>query len=423
VAANTPNPDIAATSLARAERVLARCEVLARHSIEPGQITRPYGTPALRDAGNDIASWMRATGMSVHCDAIGNVRGHIAGSLEEAPALLLGSHFDSVRDAGRYDGILGILVGIAAVERLAAEQHRLPFPLEVVAFPDEEGLRFQTTYLGSSAMAGVFDPALLDFVDADGITLRAAITECGGDPDGLQTAALHPDEAFAYVEVHIEQGPYLESIDAPLGVVTAISGQTRIQAAFTGEAGHAGTVAMSLRRDPLPAAAQLILDAESLALRTPGLLATVGKAATAPGASNVIPGRVEFSLDVRHPDDSLRLAAVGDLEGRGHGLAAERSLRFDWSVLRDHPAVRCDFGLANRLGQAVTAAGLADVRLPSGAGHDAAIMSTRLPVAMLFVRCAGGISHHPAESVRLDDVAAAIDVIDRFLDLLASEPL
>ena len=400
---------------------MARCDELAVFTEEPGRITRPYGTPSLTAAREKVAQWMREAGLDVRIDAVGNLHGRANGSEPTSPALLLGSHLDSVRDAGRYDGPLGILVAIEAVDRLREIQATLPFPVEVIAFADEEGLRFQTTYLGSCALAGSFDPAFLDLIDADGVSLRDSMLSFGGDPDALAAIVLRPGDARAYVEVHIEQGPYLESVDVPLGVVTAIAGQSRILAAFAGEAGHAGTVAMHLRRDPLPAAAEIILAAEDLARHTSGLLMTVGTIEATPGASNVIPGQVRFSIDVRHPEDPVRTGAVSALERRVHEVAATRSLGVEWKIVRDHPAVPCDASLTTRLAEAVAAARLPVERLPSGAGHDAVVMSEVVPVAMLFIRCAGGISHHPAESVTIDDVAAAIDVLDRFVNMLADE--
>jgi hydantoinase/carbamoylase family amidase len=328
-----------------------------------------------------------------------------------------------VRDAGRYDGPLGILVALEVVDHLRHRPRPVSFPVEVIAFADEEGLRFQTTYLGSCAVAGSFDAAFLDLVDENGMTLREAMEGFGGDPDALAATALQAGEALAYLEVHIEQGPYLESVDAPVGVVTAISGQSRILAAFSGEAGHAGTVAMHLRRDPLPAAAEVVMTTENLAWHTPGLLATVGMIEVTPGASNVIPGQVRFSVDVRHPEDAVRTSAVSALEQQIREVAASRSLTAEWRVARDHSAVLCDASLMTRLAEAVAAAGLPVERLPSGAGHDAVVMSEIVPVGMLFVRCAGGISHQPAESVATSDVVAAIDVLDRFVDTLANEKL
>ena len=253
------------------------------------------------------------------------------------------------------------------------------------------------------------------------MTLREAMAAFGGDPGALAATALPTGAALAYLEIHIEQGPYLESVDAPIGVVTAISGQSRILATFSGEAGHAGTVAMHLRRDPLPAAAEIVLAAENLARHTSGLLATVGTLDVTPGASNVIPGQVRFSIDVRHPEDAVRTEAVSVLERQVREVATSRSLGAEWRIARDHPAVVCDASLTTRLVEAVTAAGLPVEKLPSGAGHDAVVMSEIAPVGMLFVRCAGGISHHPAESVAMSDVAAAIDVLDRFVDALANE--
>ena len=418
-ASATVNP----VPLSPAQRVIARCDELATFSEEPDRIVRGYGTAALGAARARVTQWMREAGMDIHVDAAGNLRGRAKSSAPAAPALLLGSHLDSVRDAGRYDGPLGILLAIEVVDHIRARERDLPFPVEVIAFADEEGLRFQTTYLGSCALAGSFDPTFLDLIDADGITLREAIGTFGGNPGALADAALRPGEARAYVEVHIEQGPYLESVDAPVGVVTAIAGQSRILTTFTGEAGHAGTVAMHLRRDALPAAAEIVLAAEDLARHTSGLLVTVGTIDVTPGASNVIPGQVRFSLDVRHPEDPVRAGAVSALERRVHEVASTRSLRVEWRIARDDPAVPCDPWLTTRLAEAVGAAGLPVERLPSGAGHDAVVMSKVVPVAMLFVRCAGGISHHPAESVMTGDVAAALDVLDRFVNMLGDENL
>ena len=395
---------------------MARCDALAAFTEEPGRITRPYGTSALTGARNLLAEWMREAGMDVQIDAVGDLRGRFAGGSAGAPILLLGSHFDSVRDAGRYDGPLGILIAIEAVDHLRHTKWPKPFPIEIVAFADEEGLRFQTTYLGSSALAGTFDLAFLDLVDGAGVTLREAMAGFGGDPDGLAGAALQPGEVFAYVEVHIEQGPQLEAVDAAVGVVTAISGQTRILTTLTGAAGHAGTVAMHLRRDPLPAAAECVLAVETMARETSGLLATVGMIEARPGASNVIAGEVHFTLDVRHPEDGARVEAVQALERQVRSVAARRDLEIAWRIARDHPAVPCDAALVVRLAAAVAATGQRVERLPSGAGHDAVVMAAVVPVAMLFVRCAGGISHHPAESVAVADVAVALEVIDRFLD-------
>jgi allantoate deiminase len=412
---------IGSSSAARADLVMSRCNELATCSEEPGRITRPYGSAALTDAMVRVAGWMEAAGMTTRRDAIGNLRGRYEGSDLNAAALLLGSHLDSVRDAGRFDGPLGVLVAIAAVERLHRERRRLPFPIDVIAFADEEGLRFQTAYLGSKAVAGVFDTSLLDRRDGSGISLLQAILAFGGDVKAIPDAALRPNEAFAYVETHIEQGPHLESVDLPLGVVTAIAGQTRVGLDFRGEAGHAGTVAMALRRDSLPAAAEFILDVERTARESPGLVATVGQVAVEPGASNVIPSSVNLSLDVRHPDDAVRRDAVHALEHDARGIATRRRLGVEWQIVQEQRAVPCDASLSSSLEQAIAGAGLPVERLASGAGHDAVIMSAVVPVAMLFVRCQGGISHNPAESVLNSDVVAAIEVLNRLLDELVKE--
>lgn len=409
-----------ANSALRGAQAVARCDELAAFSEESTALTRPYGSPSLCAARDVVASWMRNAGMTTRVDAMGTLRGRYEGTHPGTPALLFGSHLDSVRNAGRYDGPLGIMVALAAVQGLHDAGTRFPFPIEIAAFPDEEGLRFQTTYLGSSALAGTFNADLLSVRDANGVTMRDAVIACGGNPDAIRSAALQPGEAFSYVEVHIEQGPHLEAIGAPLGVVTAISGQSRIAASFIGEAGHAGTVSMALRRDPAPAAATVVLEAESLARNMLGLLATVGRLQATPGASNVIPAEVAFSLDVRHPEDSVRAAAVSALQQRVEETASARGLGSTWQLMRDHPAVPCDAALSALLAEAMAVEGVPVERLPSGAGHDAVTISAVLPVAMLFVRCKGGISHNPAESVSAEDVAQAVAVIDRFLTLVTA---
>jgi allantoate deiminase len=393
--------------------MMERAELLARCSDEPGRITRLYGTAAHASASGTLAGWMRAAGMTVERDAIGNLIGRVEGERHDAATLMLGSHFDSVRDAGRWDGTLGVLVAIEAAERLHAAGRRPRVPLEVVAFADEEGTRFGTAFLGSAVLAGRFDEANLERVDADGVSLSDAISEYGGDPAGLDAAARSPG---AYVEVHIEQGPVLDERDVALGVVTAIAGQTRAALRFRGVPGHAGTVPMELRHDALCAAAELVLAAEALARETASLVATVGRLAVDPGAPNVIPGSAELSLDLRHPDDAERAAAAARLRERAGQAAEARGVELEWEELLDQPAVRCDDALSERLVRAVEAAGVQPARLASGAGHDAAVMAAVAPVAMLFVRCAGGVSHHPDESVAAADAALAVDALAAFVE-------
>jgi len=404
-----------------AATVMARCDLLAMLSEEEGRLTRRSFTPALRRANDQVAIWMRAAGMDVREDAIGSLVGHYPADRSGASTLLLGSHLDSVRDAGRYDGPLGVLVGLAAVERLHHAGSRLPFAVDLAAFADEEGVRFGAACLGSAVAAGrPLDPALLALQDADGITLDEAIRAFGGNPALLAAAARRPTDLLGYVEVHIEQGPLLEAQGQPLGVVTAIQGATRATLRFEGTAGHAGTVPMELRRDALCAAAELVLAVEAVARATPGLVATVGQLSVHPGASNVIPGAASLSLDLRHPDDTTHLAAVAALRVRAEQIAAGRAVGLTWDQRPSGAAVPMAPALRERLARAVVAAGHTPVELSSGAGHDAGVMARVTDSAMLFVRCAGGVSHNPAEAVDVADVAAAIAALGHFIDVLAA---
>jgi allantoate deiminase len=405
---------------ASARTVMERCATLGGYSEEAGRLTRRYGTPPLRQAMDAVAGWMRAAGMEVRRDAVGNLIGRYAAAATGARTLLLGSHLDTVRDAGRYDGPLGVMTVLACVERLGARGVRLPYALEVVAFADEEGLRFHTGYLGSSVFAGAFDSAWLALTDDEGVTLERAVREFGGDPERLTAGARARADLLGYLEVHIEQGPVLEARGLPVGVVSAIQGQSRFALRFVGAAGHAGTVPMGLRHDALCAASELVLAAEALARDRPGLVATVGQLCVEPGASNVIPGAVALTLDLRHPDDDVRVAACAELEERARAIGAARGVATGWERAGEQRAVPCSPGLSALLERAVAAVDLPVIALPSGAGHDAAVVAGLTEVAMLFVRCAGGISHNPAESVAPADVAAAIAVVDRFLELLAA---
>lgn len=402
-----------------AARLMERAEALAELSEEPGQLTRPSFTPALRRANDMVAGWMRAAGMSVYEDNMANLVGHYPADRSNAKVLLFGSHLDSVRDAGKYDGPLGVLAGLALVESLAAQGRRLPFAVEVVAFTDEEGLRFQTSFLGSKAFTGSLEPAVLERRDAAGVSVAEAIREFGGEPELLPQDARRPADLLAYCELHIEQGPLLEARGLPVGIVSAITGIARLSVSLNGMAGHAGTTPMELRRDALCGAAELVLAAEELARATPGLVATVGQMSAAPGASNVIPGTVTMSLDVRHQDDAARAAAVAALGERAKAIADRRSLGLDWQLIQDYPAVPMDAGLRGRLARVVAAAGYEALELPSGAGHDAAVMAGVTPAAMLFLRCKDGVSHNPAEAIDSADVAVALDLLGRLVDDLA----
>jgi allantoate deiminase len=400
-----------------ATTAMERCDLLANISEEAGLLVRPYGSPAMREASDIVSGWMRAAGMTTRRDEIGNLIGRFEGTGDRT--LILGSHLDTVRDAGRYDGILGVMVALACVQRLHNRGGKLPYSLEVVAFADEEGLRFGTTFLGSSAYAGAFDASRLNLKDRDGVTLSQAVRTFGGNPDALEGDGRARDDLLGYCEVHIEQGPVLEQKGLPLGVVTAINGQSRVRVGFFGKAGHAGTVPMDGRRDALCAAAEFVLEVETTAKSEPGTLATVGEISALPGAVNVIPGEAEHSLDLRHPNDGVRERVRGHLERRAGEIAAARGCENRWQVRQETPAVPADPDLSAMLGKAVEKTELPLHLLPSGAGHDAAQMAALTRAAMLFVRCKEGISHNPAESVRREDAAAAIEVMDRFLALLA----
>jgi allantoate deiminase len=398
-----------------AEQVVERCRVLAGVSEEAGRLTRRFATPAMQQANALVGGWMAEAGMAVRVDAAGNLVGRVEGNDPVAGTLLLGSHLDTVRDAGAFDGPLGVLAAVACVARLRESGAALPFAVEVLGFCDEEGVRFGTAYLGSRAVAGTFGPELLELTDADGVTARDALAGFGGDPDGVATASRRGEPIVGYVELHIEQGPVLEERDSPVGVVTAIAGATRAEVRFTGVAGHAGTVPMTSRRDAAAAVAEFVLAVEAAGLRTEGLLATVGQLSALPGAPNVIPGAATASLDVRHADDAARSEAVARLQADAGEIAARRGLRVDWSPRHDSRAVAVDPRLTSLLAGAVAARGLPDVRLASGAGHDGVALSELCAVAMLFVRCAGGVSHHPDESVAVADVAMALDVLHDFV--------
>jgi allantoate deiminase len=403
-----------------AQTILARCDHLATFSEEPGLLSRPYATPPMREVNMTVMEWMHAAGMAATQDMIGNVRGRYEAAHSEAKTLLLGSHLDTVRDAGRYDGPLGVLLALMLVERLHARGARLPFAIEVFGFADEEGLRYHTAYLGSSSVAGTFDNTILAREDGDGVALAEAIRVFGGDPIQIARDRRARDDLLGYVECHIEQGPVLEAHNLPVGVVTAIQGQGRYDVTFRGQAGHAGTVPMTLRHDALVAASEFICAVDAYARQRDGLMATVGQATVHPGASNVIPGQVTLSLDVRHTDDGARAAAAAALRKRAEGIAARRGMVVTYVLVQEHAGVGCAAELSDLLRRAVADAGYKVLALPSGAGHDAVQMSHIAPIAMLFIRCAGGISHAPAESVMAADVAGALDVLERFAQRLAA---
>jgi allantoate deiminase len=406
------------TASGDAPTVMQRCDVLGKFSEEPGRLTRPFASRAMLQVHEQVTSWMREAGMTVRKDNVGNLLGRYESEDGQTSTLILGSHLDSVRGAGRYDGPLGVMIAIAAVQRLRDSGSRLPFAIEVVGFADEEGLRYGTTYIGSKALAGAFDPADLERADPQGVTMAQAIRDTGGDPSRLAEDRWHGGNLLGYVEVHIEQGPVLEARDLPVGVVSAIAGQSRYSLTFTGEAAHAGTTPMNRRKDALSGAAEFVLQVEAEARATDGLVATVGQLAVSPGASNVVPGQVVLSLDVRHANDEVRLERADRLLQRAGDIADRRGVSVESEPVAESKSVPCSPRLASLLTQAVQDAGHPAMALGSGAGHDAVVMAGITEVAMLFVRCKGGISHNPAESVTEEDVAVAIDVLGKFMDLL-----
>jgi allantoate deiminase len=388
-----------------AEEIIDRCRTLAALSGTPDGLLRTFLSPSMRDAQRLLREWMEAAGMQVSTDAAGNLRGLYAAEGETPRRLLLGSHIDTVPHAGAFDGVLGVVVAIALVDALG--KRPLPYAIEVAAFSDEEGVRFGVPFLGSRALAGTLDSDLLSRRDAAGISVQEAIRAFGLDPASLPEARLAKG-TFAYLEFHIEQGPVLESLELPLGVVTSIAGQNRFTVTFRGQANHAGTTPMHLRRDALAAAARWISLVERYARAAPRLVATVGSIEVRPGAVNIVPGEVRASLDVRHPDDAVRCRSAAVLLDDAKRIGKRCGVAVEWQSHVSAAAVACDPCLVAALGRAVSAAGYPVHRMASGAGHDAMILAPIVPTAMLFLRTPGGISHHPDESVNAADVEAAL---------------
>ncbi|MFL6716866.1 MAG: allantoate amidohydrolase [Burkholderiaceae bacterium] len=397
--------------------VMRHADQLAQHTETPGMLTRTYLTPAHHAASALLTQWMTEAGMSVRRDAAGNVIGRYEGTTPGAPALLTGSHFDTVRNGGKYDGNLGIILPIACVAAWQRQGRRFPFAIEVIGFAEEEGVRFKATLLGSRAIAGTFDHSVLERRDDAGLSMRDAIAAAGFDAAALPAAAYRRQDVLAFVEVHIEQGPVLLDQGLPVGVVTAISGASRFMVQATGLAGHAGTVPMGLRRDAAMAAAEIGLYIEKRCSGTPGLVGTVGVLEVPNGAANVVPGRAVFTIDIRAEQDAVRQAAVADVLREMQAIAARRNVSLDINQTHDAASVPCAPWLQAQLEQAIAALGLPLRHLPSGAGHDAMAVAALTDVAMLFVRCGnGGISHHPDETMTAADAQAAADVFTRFVE-------
>ena len=404
------------------DEIVSRINQLGTISETAENLTRIFLSPEHRTAADLILSWMKDAGMAAHLDAIGNVSGRYEGERPGLPCLMLGSHYDTVRDAGKWDGPLGIITAIACVADLNRRGVRLPFAIEIVGFADEEGVRFASTLLGSRAVAGTFDESVLDARDHAGLSMREAMVQFGLDPTKISAAARERGELHAYVELHIEQGPVLEQQNLPVGVVTAIAGATRLVANLSGMAGHAGTVPMALRRDTLAGAAECIVAVEEFCKADgAGLVGTVGVINAMPGATNVIPGRVSFTLDIRAPADAHRKLAVAEIVRRIEAIAQRRELSLQIDVTHENRTVPCAPWLKAQVAEAVAAEAYPVFELPSGAGHDGMAMIDIADVAMLFVRCRGGISHNPAEHVELADADAAARVLLRLIENFRSQ--
>jgi allantoate deiminase len=402
---------------AEAEKVVARCKKLAAFSEDFGSTRRTFLSTPMRECHREITRWLNALGADVTVDAAGNLRGFYAASKANAPRLLLGSHLDTVPNAGAYDGVLGVVIAVALLETL--QGRRFPFAIELVGFSEEEGVRFSTPFIGSRALVGALDDELLSHRDADGISIRMAIENFGLNPAEIPRAVLS-EATLAYLEFHIEQGPVLESLGQGLGVVEAIVGQTRMEFVFLGRANHAGTTPMHLRHDAIAAAAEWIVAVEHTANSHPGLVATVGQIEANPGATNVIAGEVRMTLDLRHRSDDVRGRVADILVQLAEEIVERRGLSLRRRVLLNQKAVAMNPFLVDQIEEAIRKTGRQPHRMVSGAGHDAMILAGKVPAAMIFLRTPGGISHDPAESVEMEDVAKALECGLHMLDQLAS---
>jgi len=409
------------TDFAPGAEIMRRLEALALFSEGGAGVTRRYATKEHRQAAEMIQVWMRDAGMSAYVDSVGNIVGRYEGLKPDAPALTLGSHQDTVRQGGKYDGALGVIAPICCVEYLNHINQRFPFAIEIIAFCDEEGVRFNSTLLGSKAIAGTFDMKALEARDGDDIEMADALRSFGVEPDKIPELARRPEDVLAFIEVHIEQGPVLEEEELALGVVTAIAGGTRLSAAIKGFAGHAGTVPMGRRSDALTAAAQSILAVETYCSSKPGLVGTVGRISAAPGAVNVIPGEAVFTIDIRAGDDALRRKAVNDVRGELENICTKRGVDLSIEVIHESDGCQCAPWLMDQLENALHECGYPAKRLMSGAGHDGMAMAHLTDVGMLFVRCEGGISHHPAERITDEDAGACAKALLTFIQQF--EPL
>ena len=406
------------TGLEFGDTIMAWSEVIGAWSDEEGRLTCAYMTDAHKKTATQLARWMAEAGMEVHIDAVGNVVGRYLSDNPNAKTLITGSHYDTVRNGGKYDGREGILLPIAVVQQLYKKGERLPFHFEVIGFSEEEGVRYASTFLGSNAIIGQFDLSLLDKADANGIKMRDALAEAGHDVSTIPSIARKPEDVLAFVEVHIEQGPVLLGRDLPVGIVTSIAGSCRYQLELTGLASHAGTTPMTMRKDAAAAAAEIVLFVERRCGATPSLVGTVGQLQVPNGSVNVIPGACNLSLDIRAADDNTRDAALADVLLAAESICQRRQIALKTVKLMSAPAAPCAPWLVKQLAAATERAGVEVFELPSGAGHDAMALARMTDVAMLFTRCGnGGISHNPLETMTADDADISAQI---FLDFLRS---
>ena len=396
---------------------MARCQKLASFSEDATGTRRTFLSAPMRDCHREVSSWMKALGMTVSVDAVGNLRGFYPGASPGAPRILMGSHLDTVPNAGAYDGILGVVLAAGLVESL--EGRKLPFGIEVIGFSEEEGVRFGVPFIGSRALVGRVDEELLGRKDEHGVSVRKAIQDFGLNANEIFKAALS-DDVLGYIEFHIEQGPTLENLGRPLGAVEAIVGQNRSEFTFSGQANHAGTTPMNVRHDALAAAAEWIVAVEKLAQGSPGIVATVGFVEAKPGAANVIAGQARATLDIRDASDRARTKALDELIRQAESIGTRRGVTVKWRTLLAQNAVAMDSFLVQQIEHAIQKAGCEPHRMASGAGHDAMILAEKIPAAMIFLRTPRGISHDPAESVHLDDVAKALECALHLLTQLAA---
>jgi len=405
--------------LQRAEKILQRINELASISEDKTCITRTYGTKAFIEGRNKVEQWMKDAGLKTRIDNIGNIRGRFQSKKTKAKTFVIASHIDTIINAGKFDGPLGVLMGLDIVEQLIQSKTVLAFPMELIGFCDEEGCRFHTTYLGSKVVAGSFDEGILKVKDESGISLREVIVQNGGNVNNLSKDAIAKKDWMGYFEIHIEQGPVLYEKNIPVGVVAAIAGQRRIEIKFAGEAGHAGTVPMDMRKDALTGAAEFIIAAENFAkANKKDVVATVGKLHITNSASNVIPGEAIFSLDLRSPDEAKLSSLYNAIKKMARDICKKRSIVMEWNLIQQTKPVVCDKRMIKLLKRSIEETGFEPVGLISGAGHDAVAVSEVSPVGMLFVRCFKGVSHNPMENVELKDIAAAIKVSDNFIQQL-----